>query len=250
MKPAGREPAKQTRTHTKSLDLVATTAHELKSPLTLINGLAAMLEGEQFGKTTAAQRKYLGRIMATTERLLTVVDGLLTINRSQHQRLSLNLRPTSINGLVREVVDELEPQLRDRGMRVRLKSRQQLPPVIADPACLFQILFNLLDNAVKYSPAKTIVTIKTHLKDEQLIIQVSDQGIGVKQSELEQLFERFGKLGQPVSAAAGSSGLGLYIVKSLVELQGGSITATALAQGTCFTVSLPVAQQLALFIQS
>lgn len=248
MKRPGREPQKQTKPQTKPLDLVATTAHELKSPLTLINGLAAMLEAGEFGKTTLAQRKYLGRISATSERLMTIVDGLLAVNRSQHRRLSLQLQPMMISALIKEVVEELDPQLKARGMRVRLQITRKVPPVIADKNCMHQIVFNLLDNAIKYSPAKTIVNIKVQLREDQLVMQISDQGIGIKPTEIEKLFERFATQAQPVAEQAGSSGLGLYIVKNLVELQGGSITATALSQGSCFTVSLPVAQQLALFI--
>jgi signal transduction histidine kinase len=218
--------------------------------LTLINGLAAMLEAGEFGKTTAAQRKYLGRISSTSERLMTIVDGLLTVNRSQHQRLSLRLQPMMISALIRDVVEELDAQLKARDTRVRLQITRKVPPVIADKACMHQILYNLLDNAIKYSPAKTIVSVKVSLRDEKLVIQISDQGIGIKPSELEKLFERFGNRAQPVAEQAGSSGLGLYIVKSLVELQGGNITATTLTRGSCFTVSLPVAEQLALFINS
>lgn len=248
MKPSGREPKKQTKAQTKPLDLVATTAHEIKSPLTLINGLAAMLAGEEFGKTTLAQRKYLGRIMQTSERLLTIVDGILTVNRSQHRRLSLQLQPMMISALIKEVVDELDPQLKARDMRVRLQITRKVPPVIADKGCMHQILYNLVDNAIKYSPVKTVISIKVSLKEDQLVIQISDQGIGIKPTEIEKLFERFGNRAQPVSEQAGSSGLGLFIVKNLVELQGGSISATTLSNGTCFTVTLPVAQQLALFI--
>src|SRR3990172_5714388 len=102
MSPTGRNANKKTNTRANSLDLVATTAHELKSPLTLINGLAAMLDAGAFGKTTPAQRKYLGRIMNTSERLLTIVDGVLAVNRSQHRRLSLNLQPMMISALIKE----------------------------------------------------------------------------------------------------------------------------------------------------
>ncbi|MBI4101017.1 HAMP domain-containing histidine kinase [Candidatus Microgenomates bacterium] len=237
---------------TKSLklapfDLVATTAHELKSPLVLIKGLASMLAEGQFGKINQRQARYVARIGQACERLLRLTESLITINRSQHQRLVPRQEPIAITRLITHIISELQPRIAKQHMTIVWSPFLKVPPVLADPDYVHQVFFNLFDNALKFSPIKSTITVKLRRGDNHLAVQISDQGVGVKPSDMKYLFERFGQSGQPVQAHAGSSGLGLFIVKSLVELQGGAVSAQSLRQGTCFTVKLPIAQQLELF---
>lgn len=235
------------KTRLKPLDFVATTAHELKSPLVLINGLAEMLERGDFGKLNRQQQKYIGKIESASDRLLAMVENLLIISRSQHGRLALQLEPVSVMSVLRRVIDELQPRMAEQQIAVLWTPESRLPPVRADEGSLYQILFNLLDNTVKYSPPNTTVTLRFKRTPGWLIIQVRDQGFGIKPSDLNKLFERFGVVNQPISANASSSGLGLFIVKNLVQLQGGSIAVKRLKRGTSFSVSLPAVEQMGLF---
>ena len=231
----------------KPLDLVATTVHELKTPLTLISGLSTMLEQGQFGKLNDQQTRYIAKISDVSQRLLVLVESLLIVNKSHHQRLRLSLQPVSIPVVIQNVLDELEPRLQQCQIVIKWRHSRSIEPVLADRDSLYQIIYNLVDNAIKYSPAKTTITIKFRHQEGWLYLRVSDQGIGVKPNELKYLFRRFGKVGQPVGAHASSTGLGLYIVKKLAESQGGKVRAQTLRRGTCFIVQLPVARQLLLF---
>lgn len=239
-----RQPVGQTQIRIKPIDLVATTVHELKSPLTVISGLASMLEAGQFGELNSGQSRYVERINTVSKRLLNLVESLLTVNRAQ--TLETRLQPIALTKVIGEVAGELAPRLTQNQMRLVWK-RRKVEPVLVDKQYLYQIVYNLIDNAIKYSPPKTIITIKFRHQGGHLYLRVSDQGVGVKPNELKHLYKRFGKRGQPISGQAGSSGLGLYIVKQLVEAHGGRLRAKTLPKGTCFIVRLPLAQQLNLF---
>ncbi|MBI3984124.1 HAMP domain-containing histidine kinase [Candidatus Microgenomates bacterium] len=244
----GNPPARKPRL--APMDLVATTAHELKSPLVLISGLVEMLAAAEFGKVTQKQIRYLEKIGGASERLLRMIDNLLTINKSEHGQLRIVLEPLSIIQVIKRVLDELQPKILAKQMTVIWPPHLAVPPVLADGQLVYQVFFNLLDNTLKYSPARTTVNIRFRRGPGYLAVQVRDQGYGIKPSDLMKLFERFGQVNQPISAQASSSGLGLFIVKNLVQLMGGQVSAKRLKQGTCFTVSLPTVQQLGLFDES
>ncbi len=230
-----------------SFDLVATTVHELKSPLVLMRGLANMLAEGQFGNLTQEQAKYINKIATTSERLLKLVTNLLVVNQLNHKRLRTATKPTAVNQVIDQVIDELSTQLKSRQVAVIWSRHLKLPPVLADEQLLYRVFYNLVDNTIKYSPPKTTITIRFRTGLRHLAIQIRDQGIGIKKQEIGLLFERFGTVTQPVSAQADSSGLGLFIVKSLVELQGGHVSVSRLRQGSCFTINLPTISQLELF---
>lgn len=230
-----------------AMDLVATTAHELKSPLVFMRGLSAMLRDQQFGSLNVEQTKYIDKINATSDRLLQLVANLLTVNQVANRAVKAEANPVGVNKVIRQVLAELAPQLTAKQMTVLWTDHTKLPPVIGDEQMLYQIFYNLVDNTIKYSPAKTTLTIKFRTGLKHLAVQLRDQGLGLKKQELGLLFERFGSISQPINSQAGSSGLGLFIVKSLVELQGGKVTANRLRRGSCFTVSLPTMLQLELF---
>ena len=234
----------------KPMDLVATTAHEFKSPLVLISGLAEMLRAGQFGKLNPRQARYISRIDNASLRLLGMVENLLTIHRNHHGRLQIGLEPTSATEALKAVLKELQPALIQKQMTVVWAPDLKAAPVLADKQLLHQIFYNLLDNTIKYSPPKTTITIKFTRSSQYLNIQIRDQGFGIKPAELKKLFARFGAISKPISTQAGSSGLGLYIVKNLVELLGGHVRARVLKQGSCFSVSLPTVSQLELFTPS
>lgn len=228
-------------------DVLATMAHELKTPLTLITGLASMLEAGQFGKLNPKQSRYIERIGSVSDRLLLLIESLLVMSRSQADGHQLDLEPVSVPAVVKAVLAELESELEQSHISIKLLHKRSMAPVLADQESLYQIIYNLVDNATKYSPPRTTITIKYRVEAGALQLRISDEGIGIKPSEIEQLFRRFGKIGRPISAHAGSTGLGLYIVKKLVESQGGTIRAQSLKTGTCFVVVLPVVEQLDLF---
>ncbi len=231
----------------RALDLVATAAHELKSPLVFIGGLSEMLAAGHLGRLSSTQRDYIQRMNTAAGRLLQLVENLLMVNKSHYGRLSLELEPTTVATVLGEVLGELGPRLIEKKIGVIWSRDVPLPPVLADAQLLYQILFNLLDNSAKHAQAPASISIRFRRNQDKLIIQLHDRGFTIKPSDLTKLFERFGSFGQPLSVQASTSGLGLFIVKSLVELMGGSITAKRMRQGTRFTIGLSIVHQLELF---
>lgn len=230
-----------------SSDLISTTVHELKSPLTLISGLSSMLKLGDFGEISSQQEHYIHRIMLTSDRLLTLVDSLLSVGKYKRDSLELDLEPISAASLVRQVCVELEPLLREKKLTFSVQRPRQLPPVMADRQALYQVLYNLVDNAIKYSREEGRIKIHYKHEEDKLRISIIDEGVGVSQKDIERVFKQFGTSRQPIQAHAGSSGLGLYIVKNLMDALGGEIHVKTLENGSCFYILLPIARQLSLF---
>lgn len=235
------------RVGTMPLDLVATTVHELKSPLILILGLADLLKEEELGKINSNQRQSLVRITQSTQRLLQIVNSLITINRASHKQLAVESQPVNLSSVIENVLHETKPFLDKSGIKVISRGNRNLPPVLGDKSLLHQLFLNLIDNAAKYAEPKSNIQINYRKRRKSLEVQLVDRGFSVKPTEVKYLFERFGKQVQPIRAHAGSSGLGLFIAKNFANMQGGDIRAKALGEGTCLTIRLPLAQQLALF---
>lgn len=229
------------------LDLVATAVHELKTPLSLIAGLSSMLKKGELGSVDKTQAHYLEKIEYSSDRLLRLTEGLISMDRYMKDASSMQFEAVEVDSIISKVIAELEPMITQRKQSVVLNVRRKLPVILANHQSIYQIFFNLIDNALKYSPPKASVVVTARVSGEHLHVHVRDRGIGISATELKQLFRRYGNNPQPSNAMAGSSGLGLYIVKNLVELHKGSISAQPLARGTAFKVELPTVQQLSLF---
>lgn len=229
------------------MDVVATAAHELKTPLSLIAGLSSMLKKGELGTVDETQAHYLEKIEYSSDRLLRLTEGLIAMNRYTSDASAMQFEAVEVGSVITQVIAELEPLATQHKQEVVFKSKRALPVILANHQSVYQIFFNLIDNALKFSPTGSSVVVTARVTGEHLHVQVRDRGVGISSKELKQLFRRYGNNPQPSSTMPGSSGLGLYIVKNLVELQKGTITAQPLVRGTCFKVELPTIQQLSLF---
>lgn len=230
-----------------AIDIVAAASHELKTPLTVISGLADMMLKGQCGTLANQQRQYLERIETSSDRMLALLNSLLSVGKLHRGALAIEPEPVLLKAVVYQVAKELSPLIKQRRVKLDVRSGRPALPVLVDKEFAYQIVFNLLDNAIKYSYPKTVVTIKFKGRGDKQALLISDQGIGIRPGEFKHLFTRFGTTAQPVNAHSGSSGLGLFIVKNLVEQIGGQVYARALPRGSCFVVELPLAKQLTLF---
>ena len=215
-------------------DFVANVSHELKTPLTAIRGYAETLAAEMSGAGQHAQ--FAETIRANAERMQRLVDDLLDLSRIESGGWSP--APAAIN-LASTVADVLTPyreQTRPRRLRFAIDMPDRIE-VHADPMALRQILVNLLDNAVRYTPDEGTITIFARPEGEGIALGVTDTGSGIPLEHLPRIFERFYRVDAARSRAAGGTGLGLAIVKHLVEAHGGSVTARS-TPGTGTTISL------------
>jgi signal transduction histidine kinase/FixJ family two-component response regulator len=232
--------ALQVRDHFLSI-----AAHELKTPITSLRGYAEFLHqhATREGALTERQRHVLRVIMAQADRLNMLVVTLLDLARIETGQLSIERGVVDLNGLVQRLVAELQPILDRHTIVFRSADAPQI--VDGDELRLEQVLQNLIQNAIKYSPEGGLVSLEIERRDEMARIAVTDQGLGIPPSGLSQLFSRFYRAPNANVQNISGMGVGLYVVKEIVALHGGTVEVTSVeGAGSTFTVCLPIADRL------
>lgn len=220
-------------------EFVSTVSHELRTPLTSIKGFADTILRAGDRLDLSQQRRYVGIIKDQADRLTRLVEDLLAVSRLESKRMQLTIRAIELNSAIQRVARNLSDKAKEH--RIVVNVPHGLPPVWADADRLEQILTNLIDNAIKYSPPKTTVTVTARDMAEMVEFAVSDEGVGIPQEHLSQIFTKFSRLDNPLVRQTEGTGLGLYITRSLVLALGGQIKVTSLPGNTTFTVQLPAA---------
>jgi two-component system phosphate regulon sensor histidine kinase PhoR len=218
-------------------DFVANASHELKTPVAAVRALAETLL-TALPDDPEAGRQFAERIAREAERLDVLARDLLDLSRVE--RGTLDVEPVDLVGLAKEVLDGYEGLATER--RVRLRSELQQVSMRGDRAQLGLLLSNLLDNAVRHTPAKGTVCVRLDAAESRAVLQVADTGEGIPASELPRVFERFYRVDKARARQTGGTGLGLAIVRHVAEAHGGTVRVDSeLGQGSTFTVALPVA---------
>jgi signal transduction histidine kinase len=226
-------------------EFVTVVTHELRSPLTSIEGYLDLLLEEEGGEGAETRDMYLQIVKRSADRLLELINDLLDIARLEAGKLELRRLPLDLEDLIQEVCGVLRPQIEAKGQHLHLDLAASLPVVTGDPERLTQILLNLISNAHKYTPQGGSITIAMRAERAGVCIAVQDTGIGLSSEEQQQLFTKFFRAQHPLVREAGGTGLGLAIARALVELHGGTITVvSAPDQGATFNVTLPAAHHL------
>jgi len=202
-------------------NLLSTVSHELRTPLATIKGYSTMLLDYNTRLGRDEKRDYLRSIDRAADRLTELVDNLLKMSRLDAGLLEMEKAPASISKLVREAV--AEARVRAPGHRIEVKLAKRLPGVNIDARRIREVLDNILDNAIKYSEEGTGVVVQVWQQESELLISVSDQGVGIPAGELERVFDRMYRIEQRLTPEKGGIGLGLAICKGLVDAHGGRI---------------------------
>jgi signal transduction histidine kinase len=224
-------------------NFLSIASHELKTPLTSLYGNAQLLRRrmQRAGDLSERDDRALNVIVEQSARLDRMISMLLDISRLQTGRLSIQREQVDIAGLVRALVEEVRPTLEDHTVECQ---GAEVPLLIrGDELRLHQVMMNLLQNAVKYSPAGSVVAVSVARHGDQARISVADQGIGVPPEDLPHLFSQFFRAANAQERNISGIGLGLYVVHQIVALHGGSVEVQSVeGQGSTFTVSLPLAE--------
>jgi signal transduction histidine kinase len=223
---------------TSRRDLVANVSHELKTPITAIRAhLENLLDGvEQPDPET------LQVMLAQSERLGRLVQQLLDLSKLESGEVPLRREPVPLGPLVGEVFSEIDVARGARRVALTSELPDDLPPIDVDRERVHQVLFNLVDNAVRFTPPGGEVRIEAHRHNGAVEVSVADTGVGIPADALPRLFERFYRVDPSRSREDGGTGIGLAIARSVVEAHGGSITASSEpGGGSTFTFDLPVA---------
>lgn len=228
-------------------EFLSVVSHELQTPLTAIVGAADLLLDGEPGELTAEQMRFLGTIRRNSHRLMALVSDLLDVTRLEGGRVELDLQPVDLGVVARSTVRSMANLFEQKSQAVRVLVDEGAPPALADRRRLEQILANLLANAGQYTPAGS--QIEVAVRDgaafgwpRQVVLSVADDGPGISIADQARIFDKFYRGSNAAARRERGSGLGLSIVRSLVELHGGRIwVESAPGRGTRFSIVLPAA---------
>jgi signal transduction histidine kinase/ActR/RegA family two-component response regulator len=221
---------------------VAVLSHELRTPLNAVYGWARMLQTGQL-RDQAVVARAMDAIVRNADIQVELIDDLLDLSRISAGKMRLDVRTVDLEKVLQGALDAVRPAADAKAIRIQTVLDPRAMPVSGDPARLQQVVWNLLINAVKFTPHDGRVQLLLRRADAQMEIVVSDTGQGIAAEMLPHVFERFRQADSSSTRAAGGLGLGLALVKHLVELHGGTVVAQSagLGQGATFVVTLPVA---------
>ncbi|MGI9086400.1 MAG: ATP-binding protein [Chthoniobacterales bacterium] len=221
-------------------DFVANVSHELRTPLSIFRGYLETLLDDP--KQPPGELVRILEVMERhSERLNSLVDDVLTLARLEAPESQLDLVEVSLGDFLCGILRDWEKRFSAKQLRAQLEVTAEIKLIFADEGRLQEVIYNLLDNAVKYSPPGGAITVQAEKMGEQVRLSVSDEGIGIPARELPRIFERFYRADKARSRELGGTGLGLSIVKHIAQLHGGSVDAASeVGRGTTISVILPI----------
>ena len=219
---------------------ISTVSHEFKSPLTSIRQMAEMLVHDRV-PSPERQRKYYTSILKQSERLSHLINNILDFSKMEEGKRSFLFEKTDIVPVVRDIVETFRQHNVDQGFLIDLLIPEPLPDVVFDREAMEQVIHNLLDNACKYSGDSRKIEVHLSSKGNKIIISVIDHGIGIKKDDLDKIFGRFYRAGEELTQTVKGSGIGLTIVKQIVEAHHGEITVeSSPGRGSKFMITIPL----------
>ena len=216
-------------------EFIASVSHELRTPLSTVIGFAEILNNQYFGSLNSSQSEYCRGILDSSHQLMTLINDILDLATIEAGYMVLELSPVDIPEMLRAVVTLTQERARSRGLEISLRCPSQIGAIEADERRLKQALFNLISNAVKFTPPGGAIGIEARYSQGELLLAVADTGIGIAPADQARVFEKY------ACKREGGSGLGLSLVKSLIELHRGSVEIeSALGRGTRVICRLPI----------
>ncbi|MBZ9632855.1 GAF domain-containing sensor histidine kinase [Clostridium sp. FP1] len=238
-------------------DFLSTVSHELRTPLTSIIGFAEMvkrkfegviveeldLENDKNKIAVIKIKRYINIILSEGDRLSCLINDLLDISRMEAGKISLNMREIDIEEIINQVITLTNPIIRDKSVQVILNIRESLPKIMADKDKLLQVIINLISNAIKFTQQGCIVCTARAV-EENVIVSISDTGIGIREEDKKNIFEKFSQVGDTLTNKPMGTGLGLAICKYIIEEHGGEIwVESEIEKGSDFSFSIPISRK-------
>lgn len=229
-----------------ALSFIALAVHELRTPLTLMRGLIEVFQDELEDKLDPEMSRFMNRLRASADELTAFVNTILNVARIEENQLSIKLSEENVEVIVKHAIDDMASRAKAAGKEVSFESGGQIPTVAADRMTLYEVICNLVDNAIKYSGKSKGVIVKTSLTKDNLVeVSVIDKGVGIPTSVLPTLFEKFHRNHRNRDSVSGT-GLGLYLSKVIVNAHGGDIWVQSKeGEGTTVALTLMPYSQLA-----
>ena len=223
-------------------NFVSMVSHELRTPLNSVHGFIDLLLHEHMGALTKEQHTYLGYTQEGVQQLISIVEDILFMTRSDLGQFTIKQQEVPLRALVRQVVSSLQPQAQKAEVVIAQDIPMESPSLYIDPQRIIQVLNNLVTNAIKFTPPGGTVTVRSRRYDANwVMISVADTGYGIPNEDQQHIFERFYQSNHTLQSKMGGYGLGLSIAKLIVEQHGGTIGFdTLLDKGTTFYFTVPI----------
>ena len=232
---------KQKKLEAVRKDFVANVSHELRTPLSIIKGYTETLVDGHHDMPVTDRDKFLRTIQRHTERLNSLLEDLLTLSRLESINPGLRRESTGLSTLIAAVIDDYRARPAAADHQLHFAIDPNVGELFLDPLKITQVLENLLDNALKYTPKGSHIDVSARQRDQEVEVCIRDNGPGIPADDLPHIFERFYRVDKGRSRDKGGTGLGLSIVKHIVQLHGGRVwVESSLGQGTAFSFGLPV----------
>lgn len=221
-------------------DFVSNVSHELRTPLAVIRMYAEMLET---GRVLNEQRRteYYSIIHSESERLTRLINNILNFSRLEAGKKVFDMRTGNLNGVVEKTLEIYEYHVNNNGFSLKTELGKDLPDVILDDEAVTECLINLIDNAIKYSTDRKEIALKTWCDDHSVALSISDQGIGISETEVNRIFDKFYRVSHDLMHNTRGSGLGLTLVRHIMDAHHGDVRVeSTLGSGSVFTLRFPL----------
>lgn len=229
-----------------AISFIALAVHELRTPLTMLRGYIEVFEDELDGKLSPELNGFMQKMQASAQQLTTFVSNILNVARVEEDQLFLQLHEAEWDKTLLSIINDMALRAQVRGKKLEYNIQPNLPKAAVDPVSMYEVVSNLIDNAIKYSGTNERIIVRTYLRDDGFIeTTVQDFGIGIDSSILGNLFEKFYR-NHRSRAQVGGTGLGLYLSKAIVKAHGGQIWVQSKeGQGSVFGFTIQQYSQLA-----
>lgn len=222
-------------------EFVSLASHQLRTPLTAIKWYAEILSDEKKSHLSSTEKKYLSQIIDGNERMIELVNDLLNVSRLDLGTFNVEPKSTDLIKLAKTITSDMTPQIETKHIKLVQKYDKELPPIMTDPKLMRVVIENILSNSVKYTPDKGSVDISIVKEKDNFLISIQDNGMGIPDAQQKQIFTKLFRADNATTSAAEGTGLGLYMVRGIVENAGGKIWFESKEnKGTTFFVTLPL----------